>query len=71
MNVSELARTLGCELDASARPDLDIAGVAALQDARTGDLTFVSDAKFAAKLEQTEASAAIVTPAMTVPDRVV
>lgn len=70
VKLSELACALQWTWDAAAR-DIEIEGVASLQDAQPGDLTFVSDRKYAPLLEQTGASAAIVAPDQTVPDRLI
>ncbi|MEM9512938.1 MAG: UDP-3-O-(3-hydroxymyristoyl)glucosamine N-acyltransferase [Cyanobacteria bacterium P01_E01_bin.48] len=70
MKLSELAQALHCTWDDTTE-DLDITGVASLQDAQPGDLTFVSEPAYAPQLAQTGASAAIVPPQLDVPDRVI
>ena len=74
MKVEDIAARLGVQLDRMPGRDVgavDINGVAALAEATTGDLTFLSDAKYAPLLEQTEATAAIVKPDTAVPERVI
>lgn len=60
MKLSELAARLG----ASVRGDgsVEIARVAGIDEAGPGDLTFVSNPRYAAKLPSTRASAVIVAP---------
>ncbi|WP_019500758.1 UDP-3-O-(3-hydroxymyristoyl)glucosamine N-acyltransferase [Pseudanabaena sp. PCC 6802] len=59
MKLSELASRLsGCQLDAGDR-DPEITGVAALDRAQPGELTFLSSTKYLPLLQSTQASAAI------------
>jgi UDP-3-O-[3-hydroxymyristoyl] glucosamine N-acyltransferase len=56
--LSELARRLGVPLEGDADPE--IRGAAGLADARDGDITFAEDARRAANLAHSDASAAVV-----------
>jgi UDP-3-O-[3-hydroxymyristoyl] glucosamine N-acyltransferase len=60
MKLTEIARALGCELRGEG--DVEITGVAALEDAAPGMLSFLSDPRQAAKLASTRASAVVVAP---------
>lgn len=57
MKLSEMAKTLGCELKGD---DMEIHGVAGIDEAQAGQVTFVSNPKYAAKAKTTAASAVIV-----------
>jgi UDP-3-O-[3-hydroxymyristoyl] glucosamine N-acyltransferase len=57
MKLGELADRLQCRLEGDR--DVEIARVAGIQSAGPGDLIFVADAKYAADLSQSRASAAI------------
>jgi UDP-3-O-[3-hydroxymyristoyl] glucosamine N-acyltransferase len=59
MKLAEIARALGCELRGDG--DVEIQGVAPIEDAPPGTLTFLADRRLAAHLETTGA-AAIVLP---------
>lgn len=66
MKLSEIAATLGARLE-NGSPDSEITGVAAIEAAGPGQLTFVSNPKYAALARTTKASAVIVAedfPAM-------
>ncbi len=58
VKLSEIAQKLNCRLDGS---DCDITGVAGIEEAQPGHLTFVSNVKYAAAAKTTKASAVIVT----------
>jgi UDP-3-O-[3-hydroxymyristoyl] glucosamine N-acyltransferase len=58
VTLAELATRLGCRLDGDGA--IEVARVAALDDAGPGDVTFVTNRKYAAKLPFTKAAAAIV-----------
>lgn len=65
MRLQELAALLGPELTGQAgcsgeTLDLEITGVASLQEARAGDVTFFSNPRYLAKLRETKASVVIV-----------
>jgi UDP-3-O-[3-hydroxymyristoyl] glucosamine N-acyltransferase len=64
MKLGALAALLGCELRGDG--DVEITGVAGLEDASDGDLTFVANPKYAARLAATKASAVILSD--TAPD---
>jgi len=57
MRLSELAKALGCELD--GRGAAEITRVTGLEDARAGDVTFLSNRKYAKHVAKTRASAII------------
>ena len=57
MTLDELARRLGCQLEGDGT--LEVTRVAGLEDAGPGDITFLANAKYAAKLSATRASALI------------
>ncbi len=57
MTLQEIAERLGCRLDGDGA--VDIHGVAGLEDAAPGDLTFFTNPKYAAELRRTRASAVI------------
>ena len=59
MKLSEIAERLNCELDGDG--SLEITGVASLDDAVSGELTFLSNPKYTNKLKATKASAIIVS----------
>ncbi|MGA8221350.1 MAG: UDP-3-O-(3-hydroxymyristoyl)glucosamine N-acyltransferase [Candidatus Acidiferrales bacterium] len=58
MKLGEIAAKLGCTVEGDA--NLDILDVAAIEEARPGELTFLVDRKFRPALETTRASAVIV-----------
>ena len=60
MKLSEIAARLDCVLNGDG--DVEISRVVGIDDADTGHLTFVSNAKYAAKARTTKASAVIVSP---------
>ena len=57
MTLAELAHRLGCRLEGDGA--VDVTRVAGLEDAGPGDLTFLSNPKYASKLPATRASAVI------------
>src|SRR5579872_3504835 len=59
MNLSELAAALGCELDGDG--SLKITGVAGMEHATSGELTFLANPKYAHKLKNTRATAVLVS----------
>ncbi len=68
MKLSELAEILNARLSGSADPEID--GVAGIEEAREGQITFLSGPKYLKDLEASHASAAIVppdTPALSLP----
>ena len=60
MRLGDLARTLGCELRGDG--DVEITGVAPIEDAAPGALTFLADRRLAEALATTRASAVILAP---------
>ena len=59
MKLEAIAKALGCSLHGD--PDIDIAGVSGIDEAKAGDITFVSNPRYAAKTKTTQASAVIVS----------
>jgi UDP-3-O-[3-hydroxymyristoyl] glucosamine N-acyltransferase len=60
MKLEDLARELGAELRGPA--DLEITGVSGIEDGSPGQLTFISNRKYASFARTTKASAILVTP---------
>jgi UDP-3-O-[3-hydroxymyristoyl] glucosamine N-acyltransferase len=61
LKLGSIAQQLGCELKGDA--DIEIRRVAPIDEAQPGDLTFVSNRKYAARVKTTTASAVIVETA--------
>lgn len=59
MKLSEIAELVGGTIETGA-PDTEIKGVASLRDALPGDISFLSNKKYAAQLPLTKASAVLV-----------
>jgi UDP-3-O-[3-hydroxymyristoyl] glucosamine N-acyltransferase len=57
MKLGELARILGCRL--VGNPDIEISGVSEIQNAKGGDLTFLTNPKYRRFLKTTKASAVL------------
>lgn len=60
MKISEIARTLGATLE-NGSPDIEISGVAGIEYAGPGFLTFISNRKYAAAARTTKATAVILS----------
>jgi UDP-3-O-[3-hydroxymyristoyl] glucosamine N-acyltransferase len=58
MKLGQIAKELGCQLDGDA--GLEITGVAGIEDAQAGQLTFLSNRRYVKALRTTQASAIIV-----------
>ncbi|HEY6331593.1 MAG TPA: UDP-3-O-(3-hydroxymyristoyl)glucosamine N-acyltransferase [Blastocatellia bacterium] len=58
MRLTEIASRLGCEVEGAG--DIEIFGVAAIESAKEGELSFLVNRKYASELESTKASALIV-----------
>jgi len=58
MKLGEIASRLGCTLEGDA--NLEISGVAGIEDARAGELTFLANRKYRAAVETTQASAILI-----------
>jgi UDP-3-O-[3-hydroxymyristoyl] glucosamine N-acyltransferase len=58
MKLGEIAQRLGCELEGDAA--LEITGVAGIEDARPGQITFLANRRYRAFLKKTRASAVLV-----------
>jgi UDP-3-O-[3-hydroxymyristoyl] glucosamine N-acyltransferase len=65
VKLRELAERLGCALRGDG--DVDVRRVAGIAEAGTGDLTFVSGARYAPQLLTTRATAVIVAPGLDTP----
>ncbi len=63
MRLADLAERLGCRLEGDGA--LEVAGVAALDDAGPGDVTFLASSKYAARLPSTRATAVIAGDSVT------
>lgn len=60
MKLEKIAKKLGCQLEGD--PDLEITGVAGIEEAQAGALTFLVNRKYRPALETTRASAILATP---------
>jgi UDP-3-O-[3-hydroxymyristoyl] glucosamine N-acyltransferase len=60
MKLSDIASALGASLE-NADPDTEITGVAGIEEAAAGQITFVANPKYAAAAKTTSASAVIVS----------
>jgi UDP-3-O-[3-hydroxymyristoyl] glucosamine N-acyltransferase len=58
MRLAEIAKRLGCQLEGDG--ELEITGVAGIEEARAGQLTFLANRKYAAAVKTTRASAILV-----------
>jgi len=58
MKLREIAQVLGCEV--AGNGELDITGVAGMEHARPGELTFLANPKYAPKVKDTKASAILI-----------
>jgi UDP-3-O-[3-hydroxymyristoyl] glucosamine N-acyltransferase len=58
MKLWQIAERLGCTIEGDA--NLEITGVATIEEAKAGELTFLTDRKYRAALEKSPASAVIV-----------
>ncbi|MBN8706804.1 MAG: UDP-3-O-(3-hydroxymyristoyl)glucosamine N-acyltransferase [Bacteroidetes bacterium] len=65
MKLSELADFLGGKLDGD--PELEVSGIAKIEDAGSGQITFISNPKYEKFLSTTEAEALICSPDIQVP----
>ena len=62
MTLADLAVRLGCRLEGDG--SIEVVRVASLEDAGPGDLSFLANARYAARLPDTQASAVIVHPSV-------
>jgi UDP-3-O-[3-hydroxymyristoyl] glucosamine N-acyltransferase len=60
MKLRDVAEKLACELEGDGT--MEITGVAGMEDAKAGDLTFLANRKYKSELEATHASAILVAP---------
>lgn len=58
MKLGELASRLGCRLEGDAQAE--IRGIAGIEEARSGEVTFLSNPRYARELAKTQASAVLV-----------
>src|SRR5579863_6183387 len=58
MKLSQIASTLGAKLE-NGRPNIEITGVAAIEEAKPGQITFLANPKYAPAAKKTRASAVI------------
>lgn len=65
MKLGEIARALGCEL--AGDPQLEITGVAGMEHAGPGHLTFLANPKYAHKVKVTRAGAILVSTRLDLP----
>lgn len=65
--LQQLATLIGGQVQGN--PELEIARVYPIDQAREGDITFVANPKYLARLEQCKASAIIVSPGVNAPGR--
>jgi UDP-3-O-[3-hydroxymyristoyl] glucosamine N-acyltransferase len=65
MKLQELARTLGCQLEGS--PDIEIRGVAGIELAGEGQVTFLANRRYSPLLKTTRASAVLVENGVALP----
>jgi UDP-3-O-[3-hydroxymyristoyl] glucosamine N-acyltransferase len=63
VTLAELSERLGCRLEGDGT--IDVVRVAGLEDARPGDITFLTNPRYASKLSTTRASAVIVDESVT------
>jgi UDP-3-O-[3-hydroxymyristoyl] glucosamine N-acyltransferase len=61
MKLSEIAQSLGVQIE-NVSGDLDIAGVAGIEEAGASQITFIANPKYASAAKRTKAAAIIVSP---------
>jgi UDP-3-O-[3-hydroxymyristoyl] glucosamine N-acyltransferase len=64
MKLSEVAQKLGCRLDGS--PELEIRGVAGIEHAEAGQITFLANRRYFPLLKTTRASAVLLEDAIPI-----
>src|SRR5580704_18487506 len=65
MKLQELARKLGCQLEGN--PDIEVRGVAGLDHAEEGQVTFLANRRYSPLLKTTRASAVLVEEGVVLP----
>jgi UDP-3-O-[3-hydroxymyristoyl] glucosamine N-acyltransferase len=60
MKLKKIAETLGCQIEGD--PEIEIMGVAGIEEAKSGELTFLVNRKYHAALKTTRASAILIAP---------
>src|SRR5580704_746915 len=68
MKLQEIAEKLGCTVDGD--PQLEITGVAGIEDAESGELTFLANRKYLPALATTRASAILIARDAAEPVRI-
>ena len=58
MKLGELASRLGCDLEGDAQTEIH--GVAGIEEARAGQVTFLTNPRYSRELAKTQASAVLV-----------
>src|SRR5207248_5322472 len=61
MKLGQIASTVGAQLE-NGSPDTEVTGVAGIEEAGPGQLTFVANPKYVAAARTTKAAAVIVAP---------
>src|SRR4051812_16940185 len=64
MTVTELAKAIGAEVGGGGDGSASILSVATLEEAQPGQVSFLSNVKYAAQVQTTRASAVIVAPSV-------
>ena len=67
MKLGDLATRLGCVLEGAS--DLEVTGVAGMDEASSSEVTFLSNPKYERKLHTTRAAAIIVAPEVSLPGK--
>lgn len=65
MKLQELARKLGCQLE--GKPDIEVRGVAGIDHAEEGQVTFLANRRYSPLLKTTRASAVLVEEGVALP----
>jgi UDP-3-O-[3-hydroxymyristoyl] glucosamine N-acyltransferase len=68
MKLGEIAKELGCTVEGGA--NLEISGVAGIEEAQRGELTFLVNRKYRPALETTRASAILLAPNEPCPEKI-
>jgi UDP-3-O-[3-hydroxymyristoyl] glucosamine N-acyltransferase len=66
MKLSDIAKALHCQVSGNA--DLEISGLATIEDAQSSELTFLSNKKYLSHLSTTQAGAVIIHDAALLPE---
>jgi UDP-3-O-[3-hydroxymyristoyl] glucosamine N-acyltransferase len=60
MNLRDIAAVLGCRIE-GGDPEFEISGVASMERAGPGELTFLANPKYASKVKNTQAGAILIS----------